>query len=262
MTGGVREPSIAVRQGPVLDHAAKQRVATPRPVAKLPHCSTALDWCSEAARDAGVGRGPGGAAAVLRGVLGRRRCRLRARRVACDPCPARVFSGPPSAVDGQTEREVIMRTVFIVLATAVALLLGPIGLAQPMAAAPAEPFREAACTPVGSGDEEIEFCYETYGVTKENETPSGNTQYHVSEQFCSTIIVVATGEVLDETCNDLNLVEHVRDGESQVDHTNQTIETTFMLGGTRYECTTRFNVTFANGELRHENFRSECIPPL
>ena len=145
------------------------------------------------------------------------------------------------------------RTITMVL-TVVTLMLGVTALALPVAAAPAVPYNESDCVDYGGG---YEFCYTAKGVVRENETRSGNTQYHLTERRCSTLTGPG-GDVVAESCTQDNYVLHRNDGEIKVFHTNWKLEE----AGTGYECIHSYNVTYANGEVRHNDSQFECNLPL
>jgi hypothetical protein len=154
---------------------------------------------------------------------------------------------------------IIMRTRVGMLATAGVLLLSLAGFAQPAAATPATPYRVAGCNPATGG---VEYCYESQGVTKYNETPSGDTQMHIVGESCYTYTGTVTGEVLANGCRKDNFIFNETRGETQPGHHNETREFAYTHGGVRYECTEYINATYANGEYRHEVRLHECSPPL
>lgn len=147
---------------------------------------------------------------------------------------------------------------FVVLAAAVVFLLGLDGFTQPAAAEPAKPFRVGYCTVSGV----LELCTEIHGVTRENETPSGNRQLHVVEKTCYTWTNIHTDEVVEQDCFRDNFVTIFSNDGTQVYHTNQKDDYEITLDGTTYECTHRYNITYANGERRHYDDQLECNPPL
>jgi hypothetical protein len=125
---------------------------------------------------------------------------------------------------------------------------------------PAEPYR--ITDDCQSLPDNLEVCFEEHGVIKERETRSGDTVKHVFGAWCWTITDIATNEVVGEDCNQSNtVVRKTQDGGEQYDHANQKGVVWFTSNGTRYECTARYIVTFANGELRHEDQHFECNPP-
>jgi hypothetical protein len=150
-----------------------------------------------------------------------------------------------------------MRSTITTLLTAVILLLGVTTFAPPAAAAPALPYRDAGCRDFFG----LEYCYEAKGVVKSNETPSGNTQYHIAEDVCFTF-TAPTGQVIQDSCYKYNLVFHEKDGERQAYHANQKQDFVFDYLGMHRECTISYNVTYANGKVRHSDFQEECNPPL
>jgi len=153
-----------------------------------------------------------------------------------------------------------MRATVVMLVTAVVLLLGLAGFAQPAAAEPAEPYRLAGCTTSG----EQEFCFVQEGVTKVNQTPSGNTQVHQTAETCLTVTIIATGEVIEDDCVKSNRVVVLRaeDDDPQVWHSHETADFTVTSSeGTRYECTMSYTLSYANGEYRHEDDRYACTSP-
>jgi hypothetical protein len=141
------------------------------------------------------------------------------------------------------------------------VLLGLTGLAQPAAAAPADPYRITGCQPFSA---ELEYCYESKGVVQENESRSGNPQVHVTEQTCYTLTAIATGEVVDEGCYKKNFVLHQPITDRQVFHSNEKHEFTFTnsVTGTTHECTSRSNATYAHGRYRHSDIEFVCNPPF
>ena len=151
-----------------------------------------------------------------------------------------------------------MRTTLTALLTVVILMLGVTTVAPPAAATAAEPYQLSDCMDVGGG---VESCVEIHGVLQANETPSGDTQYQLSGKLCFTT-TAPTGEVVEEGCLKSNFMLHQQDGEVQVYHTNQKNDFAFEYQGTNYECTFSSNITYANGELRHDDLQAECNPSL
>ena len=146
-----------------------------------------------------------------------------------------------------------MHRTNIVFLTAVILLLGVTTFAPPASAARgngADPYRISACLDIG-GD--LELCVTAKGVSKEHETPSGNTQRHQTRHSCYTITITTTGEVIEERCIKDNFVLHQKDGEDHVYHGTVKQAFAFTHQGTWYECMYSYNVTYANGEFRHEH---------
>ena len=66
-----------------------------------------------------------------------------------------------------------MRTRIITFLSAVLLMLGILSVAQPAAAAPAQPYAVSSCQIFG----DFKYCVQTKGVVQRNESASGNTTY-------------------------------------------------------------------------------------
>jgi len=152
-----------------------------------------------------------------------------------------------------------MRVTVVMLVTAVVLLLGLAGFAQPAAAESAEPYRLAGCTTA----EEQEVCFVQEGVRQANETPSGNTQVHQVAETCVTVTIIATGEVIEDGCVKSNrVVVRAEEDDPQVWHSHEKEDFTVTSSeGTRYECTMSYTLSYAHGEYRHEDDRYACSPP-
>ena len=136
-----------------------------------------------------------------------------------------------------------------------------IGAPSPAAAAPAHPFTEGRCLTYGDeGGPTAEYCYETRGVVKQGETPSGNAQFHYVARTCYRIRI--EDQLVGEGCSKHNSLLHERDGEERVYHANVKGTSRFEYLGTTYACTARITVTYANGQVRHEDVRFDCTPPL
>jgi len=149
-----------------------------------------------------------------------------------------------------------MRTRFITLLSAVVLMLGILSVAQPAAAAPAQPFSVNECSPPGP----VVYCYQAKGVIIFNVTPSGNATYIDNREECSQI--TRSGVVVQDVCNKRNYVVHARDGEEQVVHYRGVSEQTYVLSGTTYTCTGSYNAIYVSGEVRHDHYQFECNPPF
>ena len=149
-----------------------------------------------------------------------------------------------------------MRTRIITLLSTIVLMLGILSMAQPAAAAPAEPYAVSACQIFGN----FEFCYQTRGVIQRNESASGNTTYSSNGRRCYQATV--RNELVNEGCASFHVTLHRQDGETQVYHTRQHTTSTFVYLGTTYTCTSSHNVVLANGEVRHEDHQLECNPPF
>jgi hypothetical protein len=152
-----------------------------------------------------------------------------------------------------------MRATSVKVAIAMVLLLGLAGVAQPAAAARAEPFHISGCAPY---DEVLEICSEHRGVLKEDARGVRDSLTAVG-QFCYTITNTTTGEISQGGCSKYTTVlRQTKDGGDQIYHANSNDAFAVTLEGTRYECTQRNNFTYANGEYRNVGNQLECNPPL
>jgi hypothetical protein len=140
------------------------------------------------------------------------------------------------------------RTIRLFLATFL-LITGAVTLAAPALAASAAPYRYTDCFTDGA----YEICFSGRGVVKEQSTPSGNVLFKASGT--STYTIRENGVLIEQGSGRDNFVLHEKSGEPHVYHSNGKGQFTFD-GVT---CTYRYNVTYANGELRHvtDDFRCD-----
>lgn len=141
-----------------------------------------------------------------------------------------------------------MRTRVSFFLSVVLLTMATLSFTQPATAGPAEPYHTAECFGFGN----TVYCYEEKGVTQSNESASGNTKYTFNGMFSYT--VTRNGVVIYESESKSHYTFIAKDGEPQVSH-NRSGGTYTYAGET---CTVRYNTVFANGEIRHTDFTSEC----
>lgn len=139
------------------------------------------------------------------------------------------------------------RAIRLFLATFL-LITGALTLAAPALAAPAQPYRYSDCFTDGAYD----ICISGRGVMKEQATSSGNALFKASGT--STYTVRENGVVIEQGSGRDNFILHEKSGELHVFHSNGKGQFTFE-GMT---CTYRYNVTYANGSLRHETDDFSC----
>lgn len=150
-----------------------------------------------------------------------------------------------------------MRALVVVFASSIVMAAGLMGFA-PAAAESAEPFREADCFPIFDG---MTYCYQMNGVVKQTETPSGNSQYHAAGKMCAQIYDAA-GHAFQESCQHDNYVLHATDDDPlRLSHENVKSRYRFEFEGVTYVCTLNRNITYVDGEYRHDVNEFECVPP-
>ena len=137
------------------------------------------------------------------------------------------------------------RVVTAVVAAVALTVVGGPTMAQ---AAPAETFNYSDC----SSYDGYEYCFEGKGVLKYDETPSGNQGFMIHGS--GTVTVKYNGAVVSSGEHRSHYVFRSRDGEPQVEHASSKAEGSF--GGE--SCISNYNVTYANGELRHEVYDETC----
>ena len=105
------------------------------------------------------------------------------------------------------------------------------------------------------------YCSDEKYVENSTETPSGNFSYHVNGKFAAK----TTGEGNLQGCNGSgsnkdNYHQLFKDGELHVQGTHATGESSYECFGTRYDCTSSFDLHYANGELQFNRSKFNCNP--
>jgi hypothetical protein len=148
-----------------------------------------------------------------------------------------------------------MRRIARLFVTALIVLVGLSAVAGPAVAAPepAFPYRYSDCYEYQYDGDDYQVCLSGHGVSKFQQSASGQFLYKSSGT--SHYTVTRNGEVIEEGSNKDNFVLVAKD-ETQVFHSNGRGQFSFA-GAT---CTYKYNVTYANGELRHEAYDFQCSP--
>jgi len=142
-----------------------------------------------------------------------------------------------------------MRRIVRLLLATLFLCAGALALAGPATAAPAQPYRYSDCFDFDDG---YQVCFSGKGVFKEQQSASGNLLLKASGT--STYTVRYEGDVIEGGSGRDNFVLHEKNGEPHVYHQNGKGQ--FTYDGVT--CSYRYNVTYANGELRHDAYDFRC----
>ncbi|CAA9547796.1 MAG: hypothetical protein AVDCRST_MAG49-1505 [uncultured Thermomicrobiales bacterium] len=151
------------------------------------------------------------------------------------------------------------------LLTVTLLLGGLAAAARPAAAADppaAQPYRFSGCETFGAPVEDpfSGVCYTNRGVGQRHTTTSGGFGYVINGDWCERVVV--RGRVVSDYCERTHVVLVSRDGDEQVFQAAYRSEFSYEDGDTTYTCVSHSMYVYANGELRHEGYRTECDPPL
>jgi hypothetical protein len=141
------------------------------------------------------------------------------------------------------------------LLTAFTLMLGGmLAVANPAAAAPAQPYSYEEC--FEEVDEKTGYrlteCYVDKGVMQFIETPSGNIK--VSDHGSYSTEFYVEGELVYSASGNFHYTTLIRNGEAQVDLTLMRFESTYN-GST---CTGSLHFVYTNGEYRRLVVDTQC----
>ncbi len=143
-----------------------------------------------------------------------------------------------------------MRRIARLFLAALFVLIGLSAVAGTAVAAPepATPFRYHDCYTFDG----TEACFDGHGVYKTQTSSSGDSLFKASGT--STTTVTENGQLVYQASDKYNYVSVTN--PAGVYHSNGQGEYTF-LGTT---CTYKYNITYANGEVRHEAYDFNCSP--
>jgi hypothetical protein len=96
------------------------------------------------------------------------------------------------------------------------------------------------------------FCYQENGVSSYNQTPSGNTEYTIKGESCTSESL--NGTLVSQDCTKFHYKEIAKDGRTQVEHSHSA--GSYTSNGVT--CTVSYNVIYTNGEVRHERQADSC----
>jgi hypothetical protein len=149
-----------------------------------------------------------------------------------------------------------MRSRLSLFLSALVVMLGVLSVAQPVAAAPAQPFSIDECSAPGA----LVFCYQAKGVVHHTVTPSGNVSYVDNREECSQVF--HNGVVVQDVCQRQHYVVHAKDNQEHVMVSRAVSDQTYVLSGVTYTCSGSYNAVYANGEIRHDTYQFACTPPM
>lgn len=141
--------------------------------------------------------------------------------------------------------------------TVIAAIAASMAFATPAAASPAQHYETNYCDAHSFGTD----CVEVRGVLHSKETPSGNLKVNRNYRFGITW----EGAARYEGCVSAYQIkghtfELQKSGETHVSHVNSKVRSSFDCQGRSYECDSKSQYTYANGELRRDRTVENCQP--
>jgi hypothetical protein len=132
----------------------------------------------------------------------------------------------------------------------IATVVAAVGAGGGIASAAAVPVQYDSCYTWGTSNQ---TCITGHGVFGSNETPDGTVHYFTNSRV--TYRTFVDGVVISETTATSHTFYQTDADETSPYRSSGSY--TYPSGG--QTCTVAFNMTYANGEVRHDAFEATCV---